>query len=89
MKRKLKEVPLYYFYNKLPAKHFVAIYADGSGAALFERRRDSIISADHGEECCTFFELAEYMMDAGFLSWLPLPDDFDFFYKEDSNATES
>lgn len=83
MKRKLKEVPLSCFYKELPAKHFVAIYADGSGASLFERRKNSIISADYGEEVCEFQHLSEYMQDAGFLWWLPLPDNFEFFYKEE------
>ena len=71
------------FYEETPKCNIIAIYEDGSGACLFGLHDDG----------CTFFDSEtgmnihspEWFTDSGYLWWLPLPDDFVFFYERNQD----
>lgn len=60
-----------------PGTKFVAFYGDGSGSALFVRFDDGDYADAEMEERAKFS--ADGFMDAGFLWWSRMPDDFEFF----------
>lgn len=62
------------FYDEIPQGNIVAIFGDGSGAALFGFYDGTFYEADGGEHVD-----ADYFIDAGYVWWLPLPDDFVFW----------
>ena len=72
-----------YFIHEKPTSKFVAFYSDGSGANLFWRLDDDVdgfpvycnAEGDFIEKPETYFE------DAGYYAWLPLPDDFEFWFE--------
>jgi len=60
---------------------FVAISGDGSGAGLF-------LITDHGELCdaedgpMNITTPDTYLMDAGYLYWIELPDSFQLWFEK-------
>ena len=61
--------------------NFVAFYSDGSGAAIFCWRDGSIRDAEGDYVCCSD-ETAETLFEMGYDRWLPLPDDFQFWFMQ-------
>ena len=59
---------------------FVALYSDGSGAALF-------MITDDGELCSSndgplnIMTPDTHLLDSGFLYWMPLPDTFKLWFE--------
>lgn len=72
------------FYEDDPPTKFVAIYSDGSGCHLFYKdEKGRYQSPDHA------FQMAdkEWFIDAGFLWFLPLPDDFEVWEAQKENIS--
>lgn len=72
-------IPLYL--DQPQNQNFVAFFSDGSGAELFCHTGDGKYCDATGEHC-EFTDLEADLMDNGFISWLPLPDDCDFFFMQ-------
>lgn len=68
----------------LPPKeqNFIAIYGDGSGAALYCWLESNEIVDAEGDVVFRSDTLQDDLCDAGFCFWVPLPDDFDFFFMQ-------
>lgn len=66
------------FYEQLPPddRAFVALYSDGSGAALFRREGAGYKRADGLD-----MPDAQWFADSGFLWFIPLPVDFKLWYE--------
>ncbi len=62
--------------DEFPNK-FIAIYSDGSGASILQRKCDHyfIFACDEDQTPCT----VEDIQDAGFCFFIALPDNFDIF----------
>lgn len=74
---------LYLIAYKPPHKqNFIAIFYDGSGADLFCWLDSNEIANAEGNIMFSSDELQEWLQDAGYCWWLPLPDDFDFFFMQ-------
>lgn len=67
--------------DDLPNK-FVAIYDDGSGASILQRKCDYyfIFACDEDQTPCT----VEDIQDAGFCFFIALPGNFDIFMSGDT-----
>lgn len=76
---------MFNFYIDTPKKdsRFVAFFDDGSGADLFCRRKNGDFFNAEGH----FLDL-DWFLDAGYLTFMYLPNDFKFFF-EGSKASQS
>ena len=66
----------FYEEDDLP-KVFIAIYSDGSGSDLFHEVSDGFYSTPTGVENVQ----SDWFADAGYLWFVPLPDDFEVWIK--------
>lgn len=57
-------------------RRIVALYADGSGSALFLVHDGGLLDAEEGEECD--FDLSQY----GYSQWAYLPDETRLWFEE-------
>ena len=71
------------FYSKKPKGKFVALFSDGSGAGLFWRLDDDEngmpVICDHDGDQIP--EPETFLIDSGYSHWLPLPDDYKFWFE--------
>jgi len=67
-----------FYTDPMPAGNFVAFYADGSGASIFNRRDSGVFDAGGN----AMPDGVDWYQDAGYCFWLPLPDDFSFFFEK-------
>lgn len=78
-----KEMPLYLIgYEPPENQNFIAIYGDGSGASLFCWCDNGKIVDGEGDIAFEAEGLQDALQDAGFCSWIPLPDNFEFFFMQ-------
>lgn len=61
--------------------NFVAIYSDGSGAQLYcwDAVTGTLYDAE-GNIHIGQDDYLEWLLDSGYMWWLPLPDDFPFWW---------
>ena len=66
-----------YFHIEQPkiGQKFVSIYSDGGGAYLLKKIGDEEYIDAEGDE------MGQENIEEHFTSWLPLPDDFKFWYE--------
>ena len=64
----------------LKQTNFIAFYSDGSGAGIFCWDGGKIKDAE-GVFVCRSSEISGHFFDAGYDRWLPLPDDFKFWFR--------
>lgn len=71
-----------FFTHPRPEGKFIALYSDGSGAELFWAvDGEDGLPAYVDREGDLIPEPETYFIDAGFSHWLPLPDDFKFWFE--------
>lgn len=58
---------------------FIALYNDGSGASLFQMKENEKIIDTDGVEYSDY----EVLPEAGYWYWLPIPDDYKFWYEKE------
>jgi hypothetical protein len=69
-----------------PTGNFIALYADGSGAGLFcVTDSGDVLDAD-GDYVCSSSLVAEDLAESGYSDWLPLPDDYKFWFMQKEGA---
>ena len=66
-----------YFYQEMPSDNckIVALYADGSGANLFEIKNAKVI-VEYQSTGCEELESKDWFIDCDYLMWAYLPDNF-------------
>ena len=75
------EIPFYLIAAFPPHnQNFIAIYGDGSGASLYCWLDNDNIADAEGEIAFEVDGLQDALCDAGFCFWMPLPDNFNFFF---------
>ena len=62
------------FHDDTPGQKFIAIYGDGSGCQIFQRRGDMFSSPCFYDDEDTI--TIDWLLDAGFVWFIDLPDDF-------------
>lgn len=71
------------FYTSKPEGKFIALFSDGSGGSLFWRLDDdengNMVYCDHEGDLIPDPET--YFIDAGYNNWIPLPDNFEFWFE--------
>lgn len=68
-----------------PGTRFVALYSDGSGASVYFFREDGHVLLPSGEEmgeALTPAALSDWLWDAGYLFWMPMPEWQKLFFEE-------
>lgn len=79
----MTENNLYLIGHKPPYKqNFIAIYGDGSGASLYCWLDNDEIADAEGDVAFEADGLQDALQDAGFCFWMPLPDDFEFWFMQ-------
>ena len=68
--------------TEAPSGNFIAFFSDGSGAELFCVCDDGSVVASEGCTVCEVAIVQEDLMDRGYLHWMPLPDDFEFWFMQ-------
>lgn len=65
---------------------FMVLYADGSGGAVFYRQPLGTVRDSHGIDVLGGFArteaLQDWLLEAGFIFWLPLPDGVRLFFEQ-------
>jgi hypothetical protein len=62
-----------------PKGKFIALFADGSGCSLFRTNSDGRFSSPSFENDAVNIE---WLLDAGYLHWIALPDDYKIWREE-------
>lgn len=65
---------------------FMALFADGSGGTVFWRTPLGKLKDEHGDDVFDGYAndeaLGNWLIEAGYLFWLPLPDGMKLFFEE-------
>lgn len=63
-------------------QNFIAIFGDGSGCVMYCWLDSGEIVDAEGDLCFEADDLQGALQDCDYCWWMPLPDNFDFFFKD-------